>query len=118
MTMIITAGDHRLQLSLTPDGTCTAPATLHAQRFDHGKTMHMSNLHTPPHVAIDRGRTTLMRHEVNLIEKLLDACSYYDDQGDPVLSNLVDKIGMTLMQSFLSRDSNMRHQKMNTGAIE
>ncbi|WP_417239629.1 hypothetical protein [Celeribacter halophilus] len=41
--------------------------------------------------------------ETELIDKLLDVCTQYQQAGDPQLSDLVDRIGMKLMQSFISR---------------
>ncbi|WP_156444358.1 hypothetical protein [Celeribacter halophilus] len=38
-----------------------------------------------------------------MIDKLLEACTQYQQAGETQLSDLVDRIGMNLMQSFMTR---------------
>lgn len=47
--------------------------------------------------------TSLTTGETELIDKLLEACTQYQQAGETQLSDLVDRIGMNLMQSFMTR---------------
>lgn len=87
-------------------------------RLDRDAHVEISNMPRAPYFALDGQPALLLAHEAKLIEQLLDVCSYYCDKGDPKLSALVDKIGMTLMQSFLSRNAGHNGLHMSNGALE
>jgi hypothetical protein len=95
--MAITSGDRTLQFSLTSDDPF----------FCYETNVHISNMQRAPYFSINGEPSVLTDYEAKLIEQLHDVCNYYCEHGDPKLSDLVDKIGMNLMQSFLSRGTNV-----------
>lgn len=78
----------------------------------------ISNLQRAPHLSVDGQPAALKEHESKLIDQLLDVCSYYCDKGDTNLAELVDKIGIALMQSFLARSGSTTSQPIGNGGSE
>jgi hypothetical protein len=87
-------------------------------RLDRDAHVDISNMQRAPYFALDGQPALLLAHETKLIEQLIEVCSYYGEKGDPNLSALVDKIGMTLMQSFLSRHASRHDRPRSNGALE
>lgn len=106
--MVIETDGHTLQFALmSPD------LDIHRDTY-----VTISNLQRAPHFAVDGQPAALKEDESKLIDQLLDVCSYYSDKGDANLSELVDSIGMKLMQSFLARKTAPQGQSISNGTNE
>ena len=48
---------------------------------------------------------TLNGREAQMINRLIDICTGYQEKGEEELSQIVDRIGLTLMQAFIKRSA-------------
>lgn len=88
----------RLLIALPPGQPCL---TLSA---DVRMALVSNSAHAPDN-AQQHSHPHLTAHEAEVIERLLSVCTYYQHLGDHHLSELVDRIGMTLMQAFMARNT-------------
>ena len=77
-----------------------------------------SNLTRAPHLTTESMPALLNQHETQTIERLLDACTEYERTGDGHLSDIVDKIGMKMMQHFVTRPRTKRPPEPDTTGNE
>ncbi|WP_321364418.1 hypothetical protein [uncultured Celeribacter sp.] len=65
----------------------------------------VSNSAHAPGSAPASGHSKLTAREAEVIERLLNVCTHYQHIGDHQISELVDRIGMALMQAFMARNT-------------
>ncbi|MBW6419369.1 hypothetical protein [Celeribacter sp. PS-C1] len=65
----------------------------------------VSNSPYPPGMSHEHSHPHLTTHEAEVIDRLLTACSEYQHNGEDLNSELVDRIGMNMMQAFIARNS-------------
>lgn len=69
--------------------------------IDHNRAA--SNAAGAPYYCAEGKPALMSESEANTISRLLDVCAQYEQQGDTHLSEIVDRIGLSLMQVFLMR---------------
>jgi hypothetical protein len=95
MYMVIVLGHKSLRFSLSS-------TTFHI--WSH-TSVETSNMQRPPYFSVEGQPALLTDHENKLIEQLLEVCGQLEDDGASTQSAWVDKIGMTWLEAFLSRNA-------------
>ena len=90
----------RLLIALPPGRPCLSLTT-------EVRLATVSNSGHAPDAPHDSKTPHLSLREAETIERLLTACTYYQQEGKHALSDLVDRIGITMMQAFIARKSRM-----------